>query len=85
MFPRQKSECAGFAKAGVGAKASSWRNASSDRLLRLRRRLCRTRSAVAAIRDGLADNTIGLDRTNGMKSVVEKAAIKVELSPDFGD
>lgn len=40
---------------------------------------------VAVIRGGPADNTIGLDRTNGMRSVVEPAGIKVELSPDFGD
>ena len=39
---------------------------------------------VADIRGGPADNTIGLDRTNGMRSVVEPAGIKVELSPDFG-
>ena len=40
---------------------------------------------VVDIRGGPADNTIGLDRTNGMRSVVEKAGIKVELSPDFGN
>jgi ABC-type sugar transport system substrate-binding protein len=40
---------------------------------------------VADIRGGPADNTIGLDRSNGMRSVVEKAGIKVEASSDFGN
>jgi len=36
------------------------------------------------IRGGPADNTIGLDRTNGMLSVVEKSNIEVVMAPDFG-
>jgi ribose transport system substrate-binding protein len=41
---------------------------------------------VAIIRGGPADNTIGLDRTNGMLSVV-KANPKIQTitAPDFGD
>jgi hypothetical protein len=36
------------------------------------------------IRDGPADNTIGLARTNGMLSVVEQSNIEVVMAPDFG-
>jgi len=36
------------------------------------------------IRGGPADNTIGLARTNGMLSEVQKSNIKVEMAPDFG-
>jgi ribose transport system substrate-binding protein len=36
------------------------------------------------IRGGPADNTIGLDRTNGMLSVVEQSNIEVVYAPDFG-
>lgn len=36
------------------------------------------------IRGGPADNTIGLDRTNGMLSVVEQSNIEVVMAPDFG-
>jgi ribose transport system substrate-binding protein len=36
------------------------------------------------IRGGPADNTIGLDRTNGMLSEVEKSDIEVVMAPDFG-
>lgn len=36
------------------------------------------------IRGGPADNTIGLARTNGMLSVVEKSNIEVVMAPDFG-
>ena len=39
---------------------------------------------LVVLRGGPADNSIGLDRTNGMLSVVEKAGIKVEKAPDFG-
>jgi ribose transport system substrate-binding protein len=39
---------------------------------------------VIDIRGGPADNSIGLARTNGMVSVVEKAGIKVVKAPDFG-
>jgi ribose transport system substrate-binding protein len=39
---------------------------------------------VAVLRGGPADNSIGLNRTNGMLSVVEKAGMKVEKAPDFG-
>jgi ABC-type sugar transport system substrate-binding protein len=43
------------------------------------------KGVVADIRGGPADNTIGLDRSNGMRSVVEAAGIKVIQSPGFGD
>ncbi len=36
------------------------------------------------IRGGPADNTIGLDRTNGMLSEVEESNIEVMMAPDFG-
>ena len=36
------------------------------------------------IRGGPADNSIGLDRTNGMLSEVEKSDIEVVMAPDFG-
>jgi len=36
------------------------------------------------LRGGPADNTIGLDRTNGMLSEVEKSDIEVVMAPDFG-
>jgi len=39
---------------------------------------------MAVLRGGPADNSIGLDRTNGMLSVVEKSEIKVEMAPDWG-
>ncbi len=39
---------------------------------------------IVVLRGGPADNSIGLDRTNGMLSVVEKSDIKVEKAPDFG-
>jgi ABC-type sugar transport system substrate-binding protein len=39
---------------------------------------------VVVLRGGPADNSIGLDRTNGMLSVVEKTDIQVEKAPDFG-
>ncbi len=39
---------------------------------------------LAVLRGGPADNTIGLDRTNGMLSEVEKTNIVVEMAPDFG-
>lgn len=39
---------------------------------------------LAVLRGGPADNSIGLDRTNGVLSVVEKSDIKVEKAPDFG-
>ena len=39
---------------------------------------------VVVLRGGPADNSIGLDRTDGMLSAVEKAGIKVEKAPDFG-
>jgi ribose transport system substrate-binding protein len=39
---------------------------------------------LAILRGGPADNSIGLDRTNGVLSVVEKSDIKVEKAPDFG-
>jgi ABC-type sugar transport system substrate-binding protein len=42
------------------------------------------KGTVIDIRGGPADNSIGLARTNGMLSVVEKTAIKVEKAPDFG-
>lgn len=39
---------------------------------------------VAVLRGGPADNSIGLARTDGMLSEVEKAGLKVEKAPDFG-
>ncbi len=39
---------------------------------------------VVVLRGGPADNSIGLDRTNGMLSEVKKSAIKVEMAPDWG-
>jgi ribose transport system substrate-binding protein len=36
------------------------------------------------IRGGPADNTIGLDRTNGVLSVIETSNIKYEMAADFG-
>lgn len=39
---------------------------------------------VVVLRGGPADNSIGLDRTNGMLSEVEKAGLTVEKAPDFG-
>lgn len=39
---------------------------------------------IVDLRGGPADNSIGLDRTNGMLSVVEKSEIKVEMAPDWG-
>jgi ABC-type sugar transport system substrate-binding protein len=42
------------------------------------------KGTLVVLRGGPADNSIGLDRTNGVLSVVEKSAIKVEKAPDFG-
>ncbi len=39
---------------------------------------------VAVIRGGPADNSIGLDRTNGMKSKVEGSGIQLVVYPDWG-
>lgn len=39
---------------------------------------------LVVLRGGPADNSIGLDRTNGMLSVVQKTEIKVEMAPDWG-
>lgn len=39
---------------------------------------------LVVLRGGPADNSIGLDRTNGMLSQVEKTNINVEMAPDFG-
>jgi ABC-type sugar transport system substrate-binding protein len=39
---------------------------------------------LVILRGGPADNSIGLGRTNGVLSVVEKSGIKVEKAPDFG-
>jgi ribose transport system substrate-binding protein len=36
------------------------------------------------LRGGPADNSIGLDRTNGMLSEVKKSSIQVEMAPNFG-
>jgi ribose transport system substrate-binding protein len=41
---------------------------------------------VAVIRGGPADNSIGLDRTSGMKSVLDKqSGIVLAMAPDFGE
>jgi ribose transport system substrate-binding protein len=42
------------------------------------------KGTLVVLRGGPADNSIGLDRTNGVLSVVEKSGIKVEKAPDFG-
>lgn len=39
---------------------------------------------LVVLRGGPADNSIGLDRTNGMLSVVQKSDIEVIMAPDFG-
>jgi ribose transport system substrate-binding protein len=39
---------------------------------------------LVVLRGGPADNSIGLDRTNGMLSVVQKSGIEVVMAPDFG-
>jgi len=39
---------------------------------------------LVVLRGGPADNSIGLDRTDGMLSVVGKTAIEVQKAPDFG-
>jgi len=39
---------------------------------------------LAVIRGGPADNSIGLDRTNGMKSKVEGSGIEIVVYPDWG-
>jgi len=39
---------------------------------------------VVVVRGGPADNSIGLDRTNGMLSVVGKTSMTVQRAPDFG-
>jgi ribose transport system substrate-binding protein len=40
---------------------------------------------MIVIRGGPEDNTIGLARTGGMRSVVDQSNIEVILAPDFGD
>jgi ribose transport system substrate-binding protein len=42
------------------------------------------KGTLVVLRGGPADNSIGLDRTNGVLSVVEGSGIKVEKAPDFG-
>lgn len=42
------------------------------------------KGTLVVLRGGPADNSIGLGRTNGVLSVVEKTEIKVEKAPDFG-
>jgi len=44
----------------------------------------KNKGLVAVLRGGPADNSIGLARTNGMLSEVEKTGLKVEKAPDFG-
>jgi ABC-type sugar transport system substrate-binding protein len=39
---------------------------------------------LALLRGGPADNSIGLDRSNGMLSAVQKSGIKVLKAPEFG-
>ncbi|GAB4410695.1 MAG: substrate-binding domain-containing protein [Anaerolineae bacterium] len=39
---------------------------------------------LVVLRGGPADNSIGLDRTNGMLSAVEPTDIEVVMAPDFG-
>lgn len=40
---------------------------------------------LVVLRGGPEDNTIGLDRTNGVLSVVEQSNIEVIMAPNFGD
>ncbi|WP_119066620.1 substrate-binding domain-containing protein [Aggregatilinea lenta] len=40
---------------------------------------------LVVLRGGPADNTIGLDRTNGVLSIVEASNIEVVMAPDFGN
>ena len=42
------------------------------------------KGVLVVLRGGPADNSIGLDRTNGMLSVVEKTDIEVKKAPNFG-
>lgn len=42
------------------------------------------KGTLVILRGGPADNSIGLGRTNGVLSVIEKTEIKVEKAPDFG-
>ena len=42
------------------------------------------KGVLVVLRGGPADNSIGLDRTNGMLSVVEKSSIEVHKAPNFG-
>ncbi len=42
------------------------------------------KGVLVVLRGGPADNSIGLDRTNGMLSVVEKTEIEVKKAPNFG-
>ena len=44
----------------------------------------KSQGLVVVLRGGPADNSIGLARTDGMLSEVEKAGLKVEKAPDFG-
>jgi ABC-type sugar transport system substrate-binding protein len=39
---------------------------------------------LVVLRGGPADNSIGLDRTNGMLSEVKKSSIEVVMAPNFG-
>lgn len=39
---------------------------------------------VVVLRGGPADNSIGLNRTEGMVSVAEPAGLTIEMAPDFG-
>ncbi len=43
------------------------------------------KGTLVVIRGGPADNTIGLDRTNGMLSVVKPTGINIVVAPNFGD
>ena len=45
-----------------------------------------SKGKVAIVRGGPADNSIGLDRTNGVKSVLEKqSGMELVTAPDFGE
>lgn len=43
------------------------------------------RGKVAIIRGGPADNSIGLARTEGVRSVLEGAGVELVVAPDFGE
>jgi len=47
-------------------------------------KLLNSKGKLAIIRGGPADNSIGLDRTNGVKSKVEGSGVQIVVFPDWG-